>query len=395
MEKEYEFRHYATPKPVDESFSKTEGAKMFQNRLNKNKARYSREAKEQGVSCYRMYDSDMPEYAFAIDLYEDTWMVVQEYDPPVTIDPEKAEFRRKEVLAVLQQESGFSKENIFVKTRSKQKGKTQYQSTTPEGELHRIRESSFTFFANFNDYLDTGIFLDHRITRNLLKGLAKGRRFLNLFCYTATATVYAVSGGAVSSVSVDSSQTYLSWAEKNLRANGIKGPEHTLVRSDVIPWLSRERGKYDLVFVDPPTFSNSKSRPKYLSIQQDHEGMLLQIARILSPSGIIIFSTHYRKFKMNIQVLEEIFNLENITDQTIPFDFQRNRRIHQVWKLSLKTNRIKRGINDEDKEEYRTAKTGGTYRRREHSTDNNRRNAGGGGQIRNSLGKKDLRRLDK
>ena len=335
LDSEHEFRRIEKSAGY-EAFYETEGARMFAHRLSKNKKNIGKRAQEASVSCYRLYDSDMPEYAFALDLYEDKWLVAQEYSPPKTIDPEKAEKRRKEVIAVLRKESGVKTENIHLKTRAQQKGKDQYRPADKQGKFEIINEGGYRFYVNFTRYLDTGIFLDHRITRSMIEAMAKGKRFLNLFSYTGTATVYAAGGGAVSTLSVDASQTYLDWTRRNLELNGLFEGKHALFRGDVLSWIKTEKGKYDLIFLDPPTFSNSKSRPDLFDVQKDHAPLLLRLGRVLAPGGIILFSTNYRKFRLNQEVLSEIYTPEDITAQTIPFDFSRNGKIHQLWKISHK-----------------------------------------------------------
>jgi 23S rRNA (guanine2445-N2)-methyltransferase / 23S rRNA (guanine2069-N7)-methyltransferase len=198
-----------------------------------------------------------------------------------------------------------------------------------------VEEGGHRFRVNLTDYLDTGLFLDQRNTRALLQREAAGRRFLNLFCYTASATVYAIKGGAVSSTSVDMSSTYLDWARDNLQLNGIGGSAHRIERSDCLRWLQRHRGRYDLIYLDPPTFSNSKSMQRTLDIQRDHVELLQSTLRLLEPSGAIVFATNRRDFKLDQAALADL-QLEDLSRSTLPQDFARNARIRQVWRVQHK-----------------------------------------------------------
>ena len=235
----------------------TAGAGDFINRLRKNLRHLRRWADREGVSCYRLYDADLPEYAVAVDRYAQ-WLHVQEYAPPPTVDPDRARERLEQVLAVLPAVLEVPPDRVFLKVRQRQRGARQYQKQADQGHFHEVREGPARFLVNFTDYLDTGLFLDHRITRRRLGERAGGRRFLNLFGYTGTATVYAALGGAISTTTVDLSATYLDWARRNLELNGIRGPQHQLIQADCRQWLIWARGHYDLIFLDPPTFSNSR-----------------------------------------------------------------------------------------------------------------------------------------
>ncbi|MBN1687368.1 MAG: bifunctional 23S rRNA (guanine(2069)-N(7))-methyltransferase RlmK/23S rRNA (guanine(2445)-N(2))-methyltransferase RlmL [Spirochaetales bacterium] len=304
---------------------------QFGNRLEKNYRRLSKWAEKEKVSCYRVYDADMPEFSAAIDLYESTWVHVQEYAPPPTVDPKRARARLQVILEVIPQVLGVRRENVHVKTRERQESGGQYEHIGNAGVFNEIHEGGLSFLANFTDYLDTGIFLDHRITRDLIRKLAGGRTFLNLFSYTGSATVYAVDGGAKSSVSVDNSNTYTSWAEDNLRLNGMF--HETLIRDEAREYLVREKERFDLIFIDPPTFSRSKRFRDTFQIQRDHVELINLALKRLTPSGIIFFSTNYRKFKLDYDSLRNL-QIEDLTEQTIPEDFRRNRKIHQLWRLS-------------------------------------------------------------
>jgi 23S rRNA (guanine2445-N2)-methyltransferase / 23S rRNA (guanine2069-N7)-methyltransferase len=310
---------------------------MFANRVRKNLERLEPWAGKEHIECFRLYDADMPEYAFAIDIYgrEPRHVYVQEYAPPKTVDPESARERRREVLTVLPEALSVPLECVHSRVRKTQKGSEQYQrrSDRPCGERMRVHEGGLEFWVNFRDYLDTGLFLDHRITRRMLKDWAGGGDFLNLFCYTGSATVYAAAGGARSSVSVDLSNTYLDWAHDNLVLNGFGGPEHALQRADCLEWLAGEEAdgaRFDLIFVDPPTFSNSKRMDGVLDVQRDHVGMIRRSLRLLRPGGRLVFSTNYTRFKLDAAALADL-DVEDVSERTIPRDFERNPHIHRCF----------------------------------------------------------------
>lgn len=314
------------------------GATMFGNRLRKNFARLEAWAKRDDVACFRVYDADMPEYAFAIDLYgnDERWVYVQEYAAPATVDAAAARGRRDEVLGVLPAILGVPEERVVLRTRRRQKGGEQYEKVGAEAVFHTVREGGYRFLVNFTDYLDTGLFLDHRITRRRVGELAAGRSFLNLFAYTGTATVYAAGGGATSSTTVDMSRTYLDWAKRNLALNGLAGPQHGFVQSDCLAWLGEQgaapRRRYGLIFVDPPTLSRSKRMEREFDVQRDHARLLGMAARLLEPGGTIVFSNNFQKFKLDPAVAQE-FEVEDLSRATLPEDFARNPRIHGCYRL--------------------------------------------------------------
>ena len=314
------------------------GADMFANRLRKNHARLKSWALREDVSCFRVYDADMPEYAFAIDIYGNgsRHACVQEYAAPVTVAPEAARARRDEAMSVLPEVLELPPERIHFRQRRRQKGGTQYEKLGEQGEFVEIREGRYRFIVNFSDYLDTGLFLDHRLTRKYIGSAAPGRRFLNLFAYTGSATVYAAGGGATGSTSVDMSHTYLDWAKRNLTLNDLAGPDHVFVRADCLAWLEGGAidtlGRYGLIFADPPTVSRSKRMQRDFDVQRDHAWLLQQAGRLLEPEGVIVFSTNYRRFKLDGGALAE-YAIEDITRQTIPEDFRRNQKIHACFAL--------------------------------------------------------------
>jgi 23S rRNA (guanine2445-N2)-methyltransferase / 23S rRNA (guanine2069-N7)-methyltransferase len=314
----------------------TPGAEMFANRLRKNLKQLGKWAEKENLCCYRLYDADMPEYALAIDLYQgaDRWAHVQEYAAPKSIDPDKAHARLKEALSAIPVALGLPVSNIFLKVRQKQKGKSQYERLDERGEFHEVREDGLKFLVNFTDYLDTGLFLDHRLTRRKIGELAEGRRFLNLFGYTGTATVHAAAGGARGTTTVDMSHTYMDWAQRNLALNGFAGKQHELIQADVLAWLEAEAQRhYGLIFLDPPTFSTSKRMQGTLDIQRDHVNLIRASARLLEPGGILVFSCNFRRFRLERAALAE-FEVEDLTAATIPKDFARDPRIHQCFRLT-------------------------------------------------------------
>jgi 23S rRNA (guanine2445-N2)-methyltransferase / 23S rRNA (guanine2069-N7)-methyltransferase len=309
---------------------------MFANRLRKNQRHLRRWAAREGVTCYRVYDADIPEYSLAVDLYE-RWAHVQEYEPPATVDPRRATERLQEALAAVPAVLGIPPENVFSKIRRRQRGRLQYEKLADKGRFYEVAEGGLRFLVNFTDYLDTGLFLDHRPTRELLRALAAGSRFLNLFGYTGTATVFAAAGGAVTTTTVDLSQTYLTWAGRNLELNGYAGASHSLVRADVLRWLEEHEGEYDLIFLDPPTFSTSKGMSATFDVQRDHVPLLRAALRLLAPGGSLVFSNNFKRFRLDHEGLGELepaaLEIKDLTAQTIPPDFARNPRIHNTWLL--------------------------------------------------------------
>jgi 23S rRNA (guanine2445-N2)-methyltransferase / 23S rRNA (guanine2069-N7)-methyltransferase len=333
---------------VDPSLRESNGAKMFANRLGKNLKQLSRWLKDNAITCYRMYDADMPEYAFAIDAYRviaeekkdarpggELWLHVQEYAAPASIDEESVRRRRAEAFSVLPDVTGVPAERIRVRVRRKQSRGNQYQKVADQFRFFVVEENGLKLRVNFDDYLDTGLFLDHRPTRLRLRELANGKRFLNLFAYTGTATVYAAAGGARTSTSVDLSRTYLDWAERNLGLNNFATRHHELVQADCREWLeeaARTRRQYDLIFLDPPTFSNSKRMEGVLDTSRDHPALIHACMRVLAPGGLLVFSTNAQKFRLDPDVSES-YDVHDISLATIPRDFERNTRIHRCYDI--------------------------------------------------------------
>jgi 23S rRNA (guanine2445-N2)-methyltransferase / 23S rRNA (guanine2069-N7)-methyltransferase len=319
------------------------GAAMFANRLRKNFASLGAWARKEGIACYRVYDADMPEYAFSIDVYAAAAgaeaprsVYVQEYAPPKTIDVAKARARREEAFSVLPDVLGVPHERVHVRTRRKQKGGAQYEKLAERGEFEVVTEGGLELEVNFTDYLDTGLFLDHRPTRARIRELAADKRFLNLFAYTATASVFAAAGGARSTTSVDLSRTYLDWARRNLERNGFTDQSrHLLLQEDVLQWLdTRTSDRYDLIFLDPPTVSRSKRMDGELDLQRDHVEMIRSTLLKLAPDGLLIFSNNFRKFRLDGAGLADL-DVQDVTPATIPKDFERSPRIHQCFEIRV------------------------------------------------------------
>ncbi len=315
----------------------SEGSQMAYNRLKKNLAALAPLMEKQSVTCYRIYDADMPEYSAAIDLYENQYICLQEYAAPDSIDPEAADKRLEELILATERATGIDYDKIAVKRRERQKGLTQYEKLDDDKNFFIITENALRFLVNFTTYLDTGIFLDHRPIRRFIRDNAGGKRFLNLFCYTGTATVHAAAGDALSTVSVDASSTYLDWAGKNMRLNNFDGMNHFFYKSDVMDWLKESSGEFDLIFCDPPTFSNSKDRRSF-DIQRDHLALIDACMKHLAPGGTLIFSNNFRKFKLDDYAVED-YAVADISDRTIGDDFARDPKIHKVFLINHKKDR--------------------------------------------------------
>lgn len=313
-----------------------DNAQMFANRLIKNQKRLKKWLKQSGETSYRVYDADMPEYALAVDRYGDR-VHVQEYAAPSSINPAQAQKRLYDALEVMPEALGVDASKIYIKRRERQAGSAQYQKRAASGERFEVQEGSARLWVNLRDYLDTGLFLDHRPVRRMLGEMAAGKRFLNLFCYTATATVQAALGGASDSVSVDMSNTYLEWAKDNFALNKLDTRLHRVVRDDCFRWLETANAEFDLIFMDPPTFSNSKKMRDTLDVQRDHPRLVeLAMAR-LAPGGTLVFSNNQRRFKLD-EALSEHFAVEDITGRSFDPDFQRRTNLHHVFLLRHKAS---------------------------------------------------------
>ncbi|WP_333011930.1 bifunctional 23S rRNA (guanine(2069)-N(7))-methyltransferase RlmK/23S rRNA (guanine(2445)-N(2))-methyltransferase RlmL [Kluyvera sichuanensis] len=309
-------------------------AEDYANRLRKNLKKYEKWAKQEGIECYRLYDADLPEYNVAVDRYAD-WVVVQEYAPPKTVDANKARQRLFDIIAATIAVLGIAPNKLVLKTRERQKGKNQYQKMNEKGDFMEVSEYNARLWVNLTDYLDTGLFLDHRIARRMLGEMSKGKDFLNLFSYTGSASVHAGLGGARSTTTVDMSRTYLEWAERNLRLNGLTGRAHRLMQADVLAWLRDTDEQFDVIFIDPPTFSNSKRMEDAFDVQRDHLRLMKDLKRLLRKGGTIMFSNNKRGFRMDHDGLAELgLKAQDITQKTQSQDFARNRQIHNCWLIT-------------------------------------------------------------
>ncbi len=309
------------------------GAQMFANRLQKNYAHLQKWARRNQINCYRVYDADLPEYAFAIDIYNDR-AVLQEYAAPASIDAHKAEKRSLDVIQAAPGVLGIPADHLVVKQRRQQKGSNQYQKVSQAGQRMVVSEGPVKFYVNLYDYLDTGLFLDHRPMRLRFDKLAKGTRFLNCFCYTATASVHAAMAGALTT-NVDLSNTYLRWAEDNFRLNQLDVSKHQFIQYDCLEWLTVTRDRFDVIFLDPPSFSNSKRMATTLDVQRDQDKLIASAMALLNPQGTLYFSTNFRQFRLSAEISER-YDVRDISAETIDVDFKRNPKIHRCFVISEK-----------------------------------------------------------
>ncbi len=306
------------------------------NRLRKNLRHLGRWARRQNIDCFRLYDKDIPSFGVAIDVYggdQGRWVVLQAYRPPAAIPATLADERLRFAIEATVEVLQIDRDCLFVKHRQRQRGMAQYEKLADQGEFFTVQESPCRFLINPRDYLDTGLFLDHRLTRARIGALASGKRFLNLFAYTGTATVYAAFGGADQTMSVDLSNTYCAWARRNLVLNGFDLAAHRIVQADCLDWVrgySRER--YHLIFLDPPTFSTSKRMSETFDVLRDQVTLVNDVMRLLTPGGTLLFCTNRRGFCMDATI-ERTFSVRDISSETIPEDFKRNPMIHRCWEI--------------------------------------------------------------
>jgi len=308
----------------------------FSNRLSKNVKRLKTWLKRRNTNAYRIYDADLPNYNFAIDCYAD-WVIVQEYAPPKTIPESVAQERLATALLHIPHILKVDKKKIVLKVRKRQEGKNQYQKVDAKQGLITVEENQARFLINPTDYLDVGLFLDHRLTRQRFASECKGKHVLNLFCYTGSLSVHAAMQGAKSITSVDMSNTYIQWAKDNFAENNLSGA-YEFVQADCLYWLSQGKTaqQFDLMFIDPPSFSNSKRMDNDWDVQRDHVALLSDAKSMLAKTGKIYFSNNLRSFKIDQAGVEALgFKLTNISSQTIDEDFKRNQKIHHCWILSL------------------------------------------------------------
>ncbi|WP_146910063.1 bifunctional 23S rRNA (guanine(2069)-N(7))-methyltransferase RlmK/23S rRNA (guanine(2445)-N(2))-methyltransferase RlmL [Arenimonas daejeonensis] len=316
----------------------SEGAQMVANRLRKNLKRFKSWREREGITCYRVYDADLPEYSAAIDIYREDggeareFVHVQEYEAPSSIPEADTRRRFGELLDATREVFAVPPAQVAIKTRARGKGGSKYGKMDKRGEFITVREGKVRLQVNLHDYLDTGLFLDHRPVRLRIGRESAGKRFLNLFAYTGVASVHAAAGGAAETTSVDLSGTYLEWAGRNLALNGATGRQHRLVQADAMAWLAADRGQYDLVFCDPPTFSNS-ARAEDFDTQRDHVRLLRAAMARLAPGGLLLFSNNFRRFRLDEAAVAEFAVCTEISPRTIDPDFERNPRIHRCWEL--------------------------------------------------------------
>lgn len=299
-----------------------EQIEAFRNRLLKNQKQLKKWLNRENLEAYRLYDADIPEFALAIDVYGQS-LHVQEYAPPKSVPEQKAQQRLLQAVDALSDVLQIPVSQIAVKRRERQKGTRQYEKNAARNEAFTVTEYGVRLKVNLHDYLDTGLFLDHRNMRKKVQQTCKGQRLLNLFCYTGAFTAHAFVGGAASTTSVDLSKTYLAWAKENLQLNGGKaGPSHKFIHSDCLQWLADSKDTFDLIVMDPPTFSNSARMKETLDVQRDHEFLVNQAMRLLSKEGVMIFSNNYRKFYLDEHLYEQ-YSVTDVTQQSVPKDFSR------------------------------------------------------------------------
>ena len=327
--------HPPAPRPVFGGLSAKalEQAEIFRARLTKRARHLRRWPTKMGITCYRLYEQDVPEVPLVVDRYED-YLHIAEFSRPtdhtLAEHADWLDLMRRTAAEVLE----VPLKHVFLKKRERQRGTAQYERLGAEQHVLVAHEGGLQFEVNLSDYLDTGLFLDHRSTRGMVRDLAAGKRFLNLFAYTGSFSVYAAAGGATSTVSVDLSNTYLDWAQRNMARNGFQGPDHEFVRDDAMHFLQGRgrRAAFDLAVVDAPTFSNSKSLEDYWDIQRNHVELLNRLVELLAPGGTIFFSTNFRRFKLAEAEIRGV-TIREISRQTVPADF-RNRRIHRCWRMA-------------------------------------------------------------
>ncbi|QIV96099.1 23S rRNA (guanine2445-N2)-methyltransferase / 23S rRNA (guanine2069-N7)-methyltransferase [Allofrancisella inopinata] len=318
---------------AEASAAKSDEHMDFANKLQKNLKNLKPWLKQAAVECYRLYDADIPTFAVAVDIYGEN-VFLQEYKADATIDPSIAKQRFYQAIYQVHKTLNIPYSNIYTRVRQRQKGKDQYQKSDSKNKFHIIKEFDAKFYVNFDDYLDTGIFLDHRKIRQLVAKKAKNKSLLNLFSYTCTASVHAALLGA-KTTSVDMSNTYLEWGRQNFKLNNLDVSKHSFIQSDCISWLKSNTQKFDVIFLDPPTFSNSKRMDDVLDIQRDHELLVNLAMDSLKKDGVLYFSNNYRRFKISETILNK-YNCENIDKQCLSRDFLSNKNIHNCWQVRYK-----------------------------------------------------------
>jgi 23S rRNA (guanine2445-N2)-methyltransferase / 23S rRNA (guanine2069-N7)-methyltransferase len=318
----------------ESSFAEQDSA--FANRLKKNGKALKGWLKSNQIDCYRLYDADIPEYNVAIDIYGE-YLVIQEYAAPKTIDEQKATKRLQEVIYWAPKVLNVPTDKVVLKTRAKQKGKNQYERVDKSKQSITMNEHGALFKINLWDYLDTGLFLDHRKTRQIIAKKAKNKSLLNLFAYTGSVSVQAALHGASSITTVDMSNTYLNWAQDNFALNKINGHKYQFIQADCLDWLKKNTTPFDIVFIDPPTFSNSKRMEDSFDVQRDHVTLITDALKSLADGGEIFFTNNKRNFKMDFDAMENLgLQAKPMSDVTRDKDFARNKHIHNSWSITRK-----------------------------------------------------------
>lgn len=317
---------------VDDKF--LQAVEMVSNRLRKNKKAIERWANKNNIECYRLYDADMPEYAFALDCYQGRYQIT-EYAAPKSVDKFAAYTRKQHFEKAVQTVFEQKPTALYFKKRQRQKGNEQYQRLNESKHFFSVQEGMIKAYVNLRDYLDTGLFLDHRPVRLMLAEKARGKRFLNLFSYTSVASLHAIAGGATHSVSVDMSGTYTQWTKKNFALNKVDVYKHQIVQADVLKWLEKADDSFDVIFLDPPSFSNSKRMEQTFDVQRDQKPLIDTVMKLLAKDGQLIFSNNHRGFKLSSEITDH-YDVVDITKKTIDEDFKRNPKIHQCWQLTHK-----------------------------------------------------------
>jgi 23S rRNA (guanine2445-N2)-methyltransferase / 23S rRNA (guanine2069-N7)-methyltransferase len=340
------FKSHRLPRkvPADELSEQSLG---FRNRFTKNLKQSLRWAKQEDITCFRVYDADLPDYSVAIDLYhsvvakEDNedketqlWANIQEYEAPKTIDPIKAKFRLREIVSIVGEVLEIDDQYLILKNRRRQKGKAQYEKVSDEKNFHEVHEGACRFWVNFEDYLDTGLFLDHRPIRTVIQEQSQGKSVLNLFAYSGAITVHAAKGGASNTLTIDMSNTYISWAQRNMKLNGFVDAKHEYLSADCLAWLKQPstKNKFDIIFLDPPSFSNSKRMDNFFDVQKDHVTIIQGAMNCLSEGGVLYFSTNLRGFKLDQASLSQL-DVNDISAESIPRDFKQKAHVHKCWEI--------------------------------------------------------------
>lgn len=304
---------------------------MIKNRLEKNFKKLKSWSDRNGIEAYRLYDRDIPEYPYIVDVYKDHYLVYDKSD----FIKDKDKNHLPHVTEALKVLFKCTEDQIVIKKRERQEGLKQYEKMDAKNETFIVKESQASFKVNLYDYLDTGIFLDHRPIRQKIFKMADGKKFLNLFCYTGSVSVFAALGGA-RTTSVDMSQTYLRWAQDNFSLNKIEFDDHSFVNADVLDWLriNKNQKTFDLIFLDPPTFSNSKKMEDSFEVERDQDFLVNACMEMLNPGGVLYFSNNKRKFKLSEKILSN-YSVKDITEESIPQDFH-DKKIHNCYEIKNK-----------------------------------------------------------